>query len=100
MHLHVCVWQVLKECCSRSCATIMTIHQPPAKVFALFDKILLLNRRGELVYFGPMNQVVDFFKTKLGIKEPEMVTLPLFLPLDDTLSMTFCCFLCAVCEFG
>ncbi len=56
---------------ARSCACIMTIHQPPAKVFAMFDKILLLSRRGELVYFGPTNLALKHFTQTLAIPPPD-----------------------------
>ncbi|KAG9509334.1 ABC transporter G family member 27 [Fragariocoptes setiger] len=39
---------------------VVTIHQPSSQLFHLFDKLLLLNR-GQMAYFGPINQVVSHF---------------------------------------
>eukprot|EP00736_Rhodelphis_marinus_P010117 Rmarinus@m.24807 len=40
--------------------TFITIHQPSAELFQLFDKVVLLNK-GETVYFGPASSIVDYF---------------------------------------
>jgi hypothetical protein len=45
-----------------------TIHQPSAKVFALFDTLLLLSA-GEAAYFGPRQGALPFFD-KLGFPCP------------------------------
>eukprot|EP00048_Salpingoeca_helianthica_P015136 m.225213 g.225213 ORF g.225213 m.225213 type:complete len:662 (-) comp16645_c0_seq1:321-2306(-) len=41
-------------------AVICTIHQPQAKTFALFDKLVLLSR-GRVCYYGPVRDVDDYF---------------------------------------
>ncbi|KAJ2776659.1 hypothetical protein GGI15_004783 [Coemansia interrupta] len=41
-------------------ATIMTIHQPNARIFNMFDKVILLSQ-GQLVYFGPASASIDYF---------------------------------------
>ncbi|KAG2438719.1 hypothetical protein HXX76_005264 [Chlamydomonas incerta] len=45
---------------SRLCTVVTTIHQPQAKIFNLFDQLLLLNR-GAIVYQGPAQDALDFF---------------------------------------
>ncbi|GIL62773.1 hypothetical protein Vafri_16946 [Volvox africanus] len=45
---------------SRTCTVVCTIHQPQAKIFNLFDQLLLLNR-GNIVYQGPAQGALDFF---------------------------------------
>ncbi|KXZ51256.1 hypothetical protein GPECTOR_13g743 [Gonium pectorale] len=45
---------------SKTCTVVCTIHQPQAKIFALFDQLLLLNR-GNIVYQGPAQGALDFF---------------------------------------
>lgn len=41
-------------------AVICTIHQPQAKTFALFDKLVLLSK-GRICYYGPTNRVDNYF---------------------------------------
>lgn len=38
----------------------MTVHQPPSSLWALADNLLLL-WKGELIYFGPVAEVVPHF---------------------------------------
>ncbi|KXZ51257.1 hypothetical protein GPECTOR_13g744 [Gonium pectorale] len=50
---------------SKTCTVVCTIHQDffshdTAKIFALFDQLLLLNR-GNIVYQGPAQGALDFF---------------------------------------
>eukprot|EP00198_Chlamydomonas_reinhardtii_P001132 XP_001690467.1 predicted protein [Chlamydomonas reinhardtii] len=45
---------------TRTCTVVTTIHQPQAKIFHLFDQLLLLNR-GTIVYQGPAQDALDFF---------------------------------------
>ncbi|GAX83957.1 hypothetical protein CEUSTIGMA_g11381.t1 [Chlamydomonas eustigma] len=64
-----------KSLCSRlkvlaaNCTIVNTIHQPQAKIFFLFDKLILL-KSGRLVYMGRADKVLDFF-TALGYPCPE-----------------------------
>ncbi|KAJ2761721.1 hypothetical protein IWQ56_005196 [Coemansia nantahalensis] len=41
-------------------ATLMTIHQPSARIFNTFDKVILLSQ-GRIVYFGPTSTAIDYF---------------------------------------
>lgn len=41
----------------------LTIHQPRAEVFDLFDNLLLLGTGGKMIYYGPTAQVVSLFST-------------------------------------
>ncbi|KAJ1985784.1 hypothetical protein H4R33_003763 [Dimargaris cristalligena] len=61
--LHVC--EVVKSLCrARHIGVLMTIHQPSAKIFNLFDKVILLCK-GDVVYAGPVAESVDYF-ARLG----------------------------------
>ncbi|KAJ2699964.1 hypothetical protein FB645_005146 [Coemansia sp. IMI 203386] len=51
---------VKKISVEQNTATIMTIHQPNARIFNLFDKVILLSQ-GRLVYFGPTSESIDYF---------------------------------------
>lgn len=61
-------------CCGETANHILavcTIHQPSSRVFALFDRLLLM-RRGEVVYAGPCSTVAAYFEgISLAYKVPE-----------------------------
>ncbi|KAJ2080617.1 hypothetical protein H4R24_002938 [Coemansia sp. RSA 988] len=44
----------------RGIATLVTIHQPSAHIFNMFDKVILLSQ-GRVVYFGPTSSVISYF---------------------------------------
>ncbi|KAI0081165.1 hypothetical protein K474DRAFT_1657026 [Panus rudis PR-1116 ss-1] len=46
----------LKKLASRGQAILCTIHQPSSLLFESFDRLLLLERGGETVYFGEIGQ--------------------------------------------
>ena len=41
---------------------VCTIHQPSAELAGMFDQMLLMKPGGELAYFGPFQQLPDWFK--------------------------------------
>jgi len=47
----------------QKCSVICTIHQPSAEVFGLFDKILLLQAGGKMVYFDDIAKLPQYYKT-------------------------------------
>ncbi|PIA15271.1 hypothetical protein COEREDRAFT_82231 [Coemansia reversa NRRL 1564] len=49
--------QVTRE---RQIGAMMTIHQPSARIFNTFDKVILLSQ-GCIVYFGPTATAIDYF---------------------------------------
>ncbi|KAJ1801207.1 hypothetical protein LPJ59_000481 [Coemansia sp. RSA 2399] len=51
------VKKIAKE---RNIAVLMTIHQPSARIFNTFDKVILLSQ-GHLVYFGPTSTAIEYF---------------------------------------
>lgn len=54
--------KILRTLADRNeCTVITTIHQPPSKVFALIDNLLLL-RNGEMVYQGSSSNAIRFFE--------------------------------------
>ncbi|KAJ1980305.1 hypothetical protein H4R34_002507 [Dimargaris verticillata] len=56
---HVCelVKDVVQQ---RNMGALMTIHQPNAHTFRLFDKVILLSK-GHVVYFGPVDAALEYF---------------------------------------
>ncbi|KAJ1762156.1 hypothetical protein GGH19_003688 [Coemansia sp. RSA 1807] len=51
------VKQVAQE---RQIGAMMTIHQPSARIFNMFDKVILLSQ-GHVVYFGSTLTAIDYF---------------------------------------
>ncbi|KAJ1889718.1 hypothetical protein LPJ66_007880 [Kickxella alabastrina] len=49
-------------------ASIMTIHQPSARIFNIFDKVILMSQ-GSIVYFGPTSSAIDYFAS-IGFQCP------------------------------
>ncbi|KAL9655360.1 hypothetical protein ABK040_011201 [Willaertia magna] len=50
-------------------AIVLTIHQPRADIFQMFDKLLLLSR-GRIAYYGKANEAYNYF-SNLGYMCPE-----------------------------
>ncbi|KAG2067263.1 hypothetical protein BDR04DRAFT_1105294 [Suillus decipiens] len=48
--------QVLRELADRGQAILCTIHQPSAELFQVFDRLLLLRKGGQTVYFGDIGE--------------------------------------------
>lgn len=54
----------LRDLARRGKVVLLTIHQPSSDIFHLFDQIGIMSK-GEMVYCGPAQDMVDYF-TKLG----------------------------------
>jgi len=52
--------EAVRDITDQSRTTMVTIHQPSAETFALFDTLLLLSV-GRVIYFGPMEQCITYF---------------------------------------
>lgn len=59
--------QLLKELAQAGQAVLCTIHQPSATLFEEFDRLLLLRKGGQTVYFGDIGNhsrsIVSYFET-------------------------------------
>ncbi|KAH3663725.1 hypothetical protein OGAPHI_005127 [Ogataea philodendri] len=64
--------QVLRSLAAAGQAILCTIHQPSATLFEQFDRLLLLKRGGQTVYFGdigPSSRIMlDYFESNGGRK--------------------------------
>ena len=60
---------ILRLCRVTGRTVVCTIHQPRSNVYAMFDRLLLLDR-GHTVYFGPAATAMDYF-AKLGFPCPQ-----------------------------
>ena len=41
-------------------AVICTLHQPSAEIVAMFDTLLLCRPGGQIAYYGPFNELIDY----------------------------------------
>ncbi|KAF8196094.1 pleiotropic drug resistance ABC transporter [Pholiota molesta] len=62
----------LRQLADNGQAILCTIHQPSAELFQVFDRILLLRKGGQTVYFGDLGQnatkLISYFETN-GARE-------------------------------
>ena len=54
---------------SQNKIVIVTIHQPSSKIFHMFDKALLLDQGGRLVFFGTPDEMLEYFSQTESIQE-------------------------------
>ncbi|KAI6778376.1 uncharacterized protein J7T54_000494 [Emericellopsis cladophorae] len=61
------ILRLLRRLADGGQAIVCTIHQASQEHFDLFDKVLALNRGGEVYYFGAVDKVLNYF-TNHGVK--------------------------------
>ncbi len=54
------VMEIIRDL-SRNKITFVSIHQPSSRLFNLFDKALLLDKGGKVAFFGPPQDMLDYF---------------------------------------
>jgi ABC-type multidrug transport system ATPase subunit len=54
------IMSALRNIANLQTAIVCTIHQPSATIFSFFDKLLLMSK-GQMIYFGPAKDAVNFF---------------------------------------
>ncbi|KAJ5077391.1 abc-2 type transporter [Anaeramoeba ignava] len=64
---------ILKDLTKDGRTIISTIHQPRQSIFELFDYLVLLSH-GKLVYFGPINEIENYF-AKMNFFPPRNTNL-------------------------
>ena len=90
------VMRVIKKIANTGRTVICTIHQPSADVFFMFDDLLLLQKGGYMVYFGPIGEnardMLNYLEKVPEAKpcpndmNPSSWMLDLLSGLDSTLS--------------
>lgn len=56
--------KLLKNLASqRSCAILLTIHQPSSQIFYLFDVVVYM-KEGRIFYLGPTNEILSYYAVK------------------------------------
>ncbi|CAM9326274.1 unnamed protein product, partial [Chrysoparadoxa australica] len=58
---------------------MMTLLQPPQKVYDMFDTVLVLNHDGTMAFFGPRKEAVPFFEEATGMQGGPGVTSATFI---------------------
>lgn len=65
---------LLRKLTDNGQAVLCTIHQPSSQLFCMFDRLLLLNRQGETVYFGEVgpnaSTLIAYIESHSGSKCP------------------------------
>lgn len=56
------VIDLLKELSNRGKLVITVIHQPSSDIYKMFDKIIIMDEGGFMVYYGPPVEAVTWFK--------------------------------------
>lgn len=57
--------QLLRRLASHSNMTVVvTVHQPSVEIFEIFDRLLLLEKGGNVAYFGPRDRAVAHFEAQ------------------------------------
>ncbi len=64
--------RALKELAAAGKTVLMTLHQPRSEVFRMLDRLLLLEKGGKLVWFGPAEKDAEaWFAAQSGLERPE-----------------------------
>ncbi|MDF1560128.1 MAG: ATP-binding cassette domain-containing protein [Bacteroidales bacterium] len=61
------VMTMLKEQTYKGRLVITTIHQPGSDIYKMFDRIMILDRGGYLIFYGNPNETVIWFKTRTNL---------------------------------
>lgn len=67
------IMSLLKEQALSGRLVVVNIHQPSADIYRLFDKILILDQGGYMVYYGNPLEAVRYFKSQAGHIDVEEV---------------------------
>ncbi|KAI1770956.1 ABC-2 type transporter-domain-containing protein [Hypoxylon cercidicola] len=80
---------LLRKLANGGQAVLCTIHQPSAQLFRMFDRLLLLNKNGQVIYFGDLGQdastLVSYFEGNGADKcEPDANPADWMLSVSNT----------------
>lgn len=54
--------RLIRQLASRGKMVFVVIHQPSSRLYAMFDKMIVLDRGGRLAFFGPAVEAIDYFQ--------------------------------------
>lgn len=86
--------RLIRQLASRGKMVFVVIHQPSSRLYAMFDKMIILDRGGRLAFFGPAVEAIDYFQRysseasqQIEVKEieiaPELILDTMEQPLRD-----------------
>jgi len=61
------VMNMLKEQTYKGKLVITTIHQPGSDIYKMFDRIMILDKGGYMIFYGNPNETVIWFKTRTNL---------------------------------
>lgn len=66
------IMQLLRKLADHGQAILATIHQPSSELFQVFDRLLLLKKGGETVYFGDLGEnsstLIEYFHQRRDLR--------------------------------
>jgi len=65
------VMELLKELTYKGMLIIANIHQPSSEIFKLFDKLMVIDRGGRVIYYGNPLEAITYFKNSYNLLDPE-----------------------------
>ncbi len=65
------VMNLLKEQAHKGKLVIVNIHQPSSDIYKMFDRIMIIDKGGYVVYFGNPSEAIIWFKTLTNHANPE-----------------------------
>lgn len=65
------VMYLLKRQCLKGKLVIANIHQPSSDIFKLFDRLIVMDKGGRVVFFGNPMEAVTYFKNEAGYVNPD-----------------------------
>lgn len=60
------ILDLLKELARKGKLLFIVIHQPSSEIFKMFDKLIILDTGGYLIYNGNPIESIEYFKKKIG----------------------------------
>jgi ABC-type multidrug transport system ATPase subunit len=67
---------LLKKQTFKNKLVILTIHQPSSDIYKLFDKIIVIDQGGRLIYSGNPLDAISYFRKKANYVNPEESECP------------------------
>lgn len=65
------VMYLLKRQCLKGRLVIANIHQPATDIYKLFDRIIVMDKGGRVVFFGNPMEAITYFKHEAGYVNPD-----------------------------
>lgn len=70
------IMDLLKELTLRGKLIFVVIHQPSSNIFKMFDRLLVLDKGGYLIYYGNPVESLTYFKRAFNLVDPEAGACP------------------------